>query len=58
VAVDTENWTKSRHALKAGGTFVIANSKTENVGEIQSNTTSGGGAYPTAAHCAATRNIR
>jgi hypothetical protein len=45
---DTLNWTRGRHAFKAGGTFTIANSKTKNVGEIQSNTTSGGSAYPTA----------
>jgi hypothetical protein len=45
---DTLSWTRGRHAFKVGGTFTIANSKTINVGEIQSNTTSGGGAYPTA----------
>src|SRR6185295_5998502 len=45
---DTLNWTSGRHAFKVGGTATIANSKTINIGEIQSNTTSGGGAYPTA----------
>src|SRR5262249_8133305 len=45
---DTLSWTRGRHAFKVGGTFTIANSKTLNIGEITSNTTSGGGAYPTA----------
>src|SRR6185295_13443897 len=45
---DTLNWTSGRHAFKVGGTAIIANSKTINIGEIQSNTTGGGAAYPTA----------
>src|SRR5262245_38813205 len=45
---DTLSWTRGRHAFKVGGTYTMANSKTLNIGEIASNTTGGGGAYPTA----------
>jgi len=37
---DTMSWSRGRHGLRFGATYIIANSKTENSGEILSNTNS------------------
>ena len=45
---DTMSWTTGRHSFRFGGTFIIANSKTDNLGEVGGNTGNPGSYYPTA----------
>ena len=45
---DTVSWATGRHSFRFGATFVIANSKTDNLGEVGGNTGNPGSYYPTA----------
>jgi len=45
---DTVSWTTGRHSFRFGGTYIIANSKTDNLGEVGGNTGNPGSYYPTA----------
>ncbi len=45
---DTMSWTTGRHSFRFGGTFIVANSKTDNLGEVGGNTGNPGSYYPTA----------
>ena len=43
---NTMSWARGVHAFRFGATFVMANSKLRAIGEVASNTTSGGPFYP------------
>jgi len=45
---DTVSWSTGRHSFRFGATFIIANSKTDNLGEVGGNTGNPGSYYPTA----------